>query len=84
MENLGLENANVCYHQDFLSKETADDLFRTISKMFDIEENKMVYDDNNKPLYQLNRKTIVYTDRTINKNVVPKIWYIKINQYLLF
>lgn len=74
MQKLEFENANVYYYQNFLMKDIADELLTIIGNLFEHEENKMIHDDDNLPLYRLNRKTIVYVGPNINKNLIPKIW----------
>jgi len=74
MQNLEFEQATVYYYEKYLSQETAMGIFTTISELFDSEENKMICNENNEPIYKLNRKTIVFIDSSIDNAIIPKIW----------
>ncbi|XWV24576.1 hypothetical protein QJ856_gp1214 [Tupanvirus deep ocean] len=72
--NLNLEHANVYYIKYYLDDNTCLTIFSKISKLFDSDDNKMVYDEDDKPSYRLNRKTLVFVDKTVDITVIPKIW----------
>lgn len=74
MENLNFENANVFYQKEFLTLSESKDVFDSISDLFQHEERKIINDENDQPLYRLNRKTIVFVDDMVDKIVIPKIW----------
>ena len=74
MNNLSFDNADVCYYKDFLSTETSEHIFLTISNMFDHEEPRTILNVNFEPKYKLNRKTMVFIDSDIDTAIIPKIW----------
>ncbi|XWV25806.1 hypothetical protein QJ857_gp1281 [Tupanvirus soda lake] len=74
MENLNFENANVYYFKDYLDANVCLNIFEKISNIFGSEEHKMVHSEDDKPLYRLNRKTVVFVDNTVDITVIPKIW----------
>lgn len=82
MQNLKFDSADVHYYQTFLEKEKSDELFILIGKLFNNEENKMINDDNDKPLYRLNRKTIVYVELGVDITIIPKIWGVNVTVLL--
>jgi len=74
MLDLNFENAYVTYSEKYLPNDQADQIFALVSELFINEENKMIYDNMDQPMYKLNRKTIVFVDPSVDKNIVPKIW----------
>jgi uncharacterized protein len=71
-QTLPLPNAKVFYTPDYLDKEVQNYLMENISKIFSTQEHKKVITQDAK--YTLNRKTIVFIDKNIDKNLIPKIW----------
>lgn len=74
MQNLGFENADVTYDPNYLSRADSNNLYNSISQLFTNEEKRMINDENDKPIYTLNRKTIAFIDSSIDRDVIPKIW----------
>ncbi|AYV78796.1 MAG: hypothetical protein Edafosvirus34_6 [Edafosvirus sp.] len=74
MINLNFENAVVSYHKDFIDEKIRKKLFVDITKLFETEETRHVMSKKEGDFYRLNRKTMVFIDKTVNKNIIPKIW----------
>lgn len=74
MEELELENAKVYHYSNFISDEESVDILEIMSELFEQELNKDILDENDKPKYKLNRKTLVFVDPLINNKIIPKIW----------
>jgi len=74
MINLNFENASVLYNKDFIAESIRKKLFDDISKLFEKEETKHVESKKEGDYYRLNRKTIVFIDKNVNKDIIPKIW----------
>ena len=69
LENM--EKTKVLYDDNYLDDESII-IFNYISKIFDNES--INYVANNGGLYKLNRKTLVFIDKNIDKTIIPKIW----------
>lgn len=74
MQNLNFENATVLYNESYLDKETSGEIFDNMGKLLETEDHKKVVDNNGKPIYKLNRKTLVLIDKDIDKTIIPKLW----------
>ena len=73
-DDLNFVNAIVTYDPAFLSPNNANHIFDAISQIFESEERKIINNERDEPIYRLNRKTIVYVDKNIDRAVIPKIW----------
>ncbi|AGC02281.1 alkylated DNA repair [Acanthamoeba polyphaga moumouvirus] len=73
LENLNLENATAFYDSQYIDKIESEKIFNSISDLFKNESRKKVTDKYNFE-YILKRKTMVFIDKDIDKNIIPKIW----------
>ena len=74
---LELPKATVLYYKNFVSDDLKTKIYNEVSEMFKLESHKRVIlpnGDANTINYKLNRKTIVFVDKDIDKTVIPKIW----------
>ena len=74
MQDLAFEKATVTYDPAFLPKDRADQIFTDLSTLFESEQRKTVTDDDDNVLYKLNRKTLVFVDKDVPRDIIPKIW----------
>ncbi|AVL95136.1 2OG-Fe(II) oxygenase [Moumouvirus australiensis] len=68
-----MENAIVLYNPQYIDKIESEKIFDSISDLFKNESRKKVFDKHNFE-YTLKRKTMVFVDKDVDKNIVPKIW----------
>ncbi len=67
------------YKENFLSDEISSTLFKDLRTLFLNENIKNIVDGDNNIKYKLNRKTLVFIDDAINKDLIPKIWGNNVN-----
>lgn len=70
---LKLDKADVSYYPDYINYDNKTVIYNNIVKMFQIDstyKNVILQDK----IYKLNRKTIVFIDKKIDKTIIPKIW----------
>lgn len=72
MENLNFEDATVLFCSNYLEQNQSDKIFNDVSNIFREEvPNEIEYKEK---MIKLNRKTLVYIDKNLDKTVIPKIW----------
>src|ERR1700744_1143237 len=74
MEDLKFDNAKVLYDKKYLSPDNSKILFEEIKKLFDTEIFRSVIKEDGKTVYKLNRKTIVFIDKDLDRTIIPKLW----------
>lgn len=74
MTDLNFEKATVIYYDKFISNDSKNVVFDTMSKMFEIEIPQSVTLPTSLKSYKLNRKTMVFVDNDVDIKVIPKIW----------
>lgn len=73
MENLNLEHATILFNPQYINGTESEKILNSISDLFRNESRKKVLDKHNFE-YTLKRKTMVFIDKDIDKNIIPKIW----------